>query len=201
MTEPLTAEDVCKVVGLRVRELRLANEMSMERLAEVSGVSIGMLSKLENGQTSPSIATMTTLANTVGVPLTALFRGLDEEHDALVVPDGSGHLIEHEGGGDGRTYHDLGALRGPVRHLETVLITITKPDEVFPLFQHTGVEVLYVLEGRMEYGYGSKTYKLGKGDTMHIRGEVPHGPVATVELPVKFLSIKTQPAAPKDQPR
>lgn len=188
----LTADEVCRVMGERVRELRLSLGLSLERLAEESGVSLGMLSKIENGQTSPSFSTMTTLTNTMGAPFTALFRGLDEEHDALVVPSGKGLLIDHKGGGTGRTYHDLGSLRGPIRELETVLITITKSDEVFPLFQHGGTEVLHVLQGAMEYGYGAKSYTLRAGDTMHIRGEVSHGPTAVLELPTQFLSIKTQ---------
>ena len=62
----------------------------MERFAETAGLSLGMLSKIENGQTSPSISTLTSLANAANVPLTAFFRGLDEEHDAVIVPAGKG---------------------------------------------------------------------------------------------------------------
>ena len=144
---PLTSDVVCRVIGERVRDLRQGLGLTMERFAEQAGLSIGMLSKIENGQTSPSISTLTSLANAAGVPLTALFRGLDEEHDAVLVRAGSGLEISHEGDHEGRRYHDLGALRGPFRHIEPVMVTITEPDEVFPLFQHSGVEFLHMLEG------------------------------------------------------
>ena len=185
----LTGEDVCRVVGRRVRERRTDLGLTMEQLADEAGMSIGMLSKIENGQTSPSFATLTALAHAARVPFTTFFRGLDEEHDAVLVRRGEGLRIEHDGG-PGRTYEDLGSLRGPLREIEPVLITITEPDEVFPLFQHAGVEFLHILEGVMEYGYGSNRYVLRPGDTIQFRGEVAHGPAALVELPIRFLSLK-----------
>ncbi|MGI9606218.1 MAG: helix-turn-helix domain-containing protein [Acidimicrobiales bacterium] len=190
---PLTTDEVCRVIGERVRDLRQSLGLTMEKFAEQADLSIGMLSKIEHGQTSPSLSTLTSLSNAAGVPFTAFFRGLDEEHDAVIVPEGGGLEIVHEGGSDGRTYHDLGALRGPLRQIEPVLVTITKPDEVFPLFQHAGVEFIHMLEGVVEYGYGSKRYRLKKGDTMQLHGEVAHGPTELVELPVQFLSLKVHP--------
>jgi len=187
-------EEITRVVGERVREFRQDLGLTMEQFAEQAGLSIGMLSKVENGQTSPSFATLTSLAHTAGVPFTAFFRGLDEEHDAIIVPAGEGLEISHEGDGPGRSYRDLGSLRGAHREIEPVLVTITEPDEVFPLFQHSGVEFIHMLEGAMEYGYGSKRYELRAGDTMQLRGEVAHGPTALMKLPVRFLSLKVHAA-------
>lgn len=186
----LSAEEVCRVVGERVRELRTGLGMTMERFAESAHVSLGMLSKIEHGQTSPSLATITNLANAAGVPFTAFFRGLDEEHDAVIVRAGRGIEISHIDDGKGRRYEDLGALRGPSRTIEPVLVTLSEPYDVFPLFQHPGIELIHVLAGIVEYGYGSKRYTLGVGDTMQLRGDVAHGPTALIELPVQFLSLK-----------
>ncbi len=191
----LTASEVSDVVGERVRELRLSLGLTMGQLAEKADISIGMLSKIENGQTSPSLTTLTRLSNAVGVPFTALFRGLDEEHDAVIVPPGGGLEIAHEGNERGRTYHDLGSLRGPLRYIEPVLVTITEQGEVFPLFQHAGVEFIYVIKGRLEYGYGAKRYELGPGHTMQLHGEVTHGPTELLELPIQFLSLKVHAVA------
>ena len=186
----LTTEEVSRVIGDRVRDMRQDLGLTMERFADEAGLSLGMLSKIENGHTSPSLTTLTSLANAAGVPFTAFFRGLDEEHDAVIVPPGGGIEIAHEGDGKGRTYHDLGALRGPLRQIEPVMVTITKADEVFPLFQHGGVEMLHMLEGKLEYGYGAKRYELVPGTTMQFRGEVAHGPTRIIKLPVRFLSLK-----------
>jgi len=57
------------------------------------------------------------------------------------------------------------------------------------------VEFLHMLEGSMEYGYGPKNYQLNAGDTIQIHGEVAHGPVNLMELPVRFMSVKVFPSA------
>lgn len=190
----MTPEEITRVVGERVREFRQDLGLTMEQFAESAELSIGMLSKVENGQTSPSFSTLTSLATAAGVPFTAFFRGLDEEHDAIIVPAGEGLEISHEDDGPGRSYRDLGSLRGAHREIEPVLVTITEPDEVFPLFQHSGVEFIHMLEGSLEYGYGSKRYELRAGDTMQLRGEVAHGPTALIKLPIRFLSLKVHAA-------
>lgn len=190
----LTSADVCRVVGERVRELRQSLGMTMAVFSEDAQISLGMLSKIEHGQTAPSLATLVRLANTAGVPVTALFRGLDEEHDIVIVRRGEGTEILHEGSGPGRLYQDLGSLRGPTRIIEPMITTLTEKDETFPLYQHPGVEFIHMLEGSIEYGYGAGTYVLNPGDTMQLHGEVAHGPTRLVEVPVVFISLKVYPA-------
>lgn len=188
-----SSQEVCIAVGQRVRELRTDMGVTMANFASLADISLGMLSKIEHGQTSPSLHTMTRLAAAAQVPLTALFRGLDEEHDIVIIRKGEGHEIVHEGSGLGRTYHDLGSLRGPHRVIEPMLTILTEADETFPLYQHAGIEFIYMLDGSMEYGYGSSTHQVNAGDTLQFHGEVAHGPVTLVDLPVKFLSIKVYP--------
>lgn len=189
-----TSAEVCAAVGLRVRELRLGMGLTMALFAAEVGISLGMLSKIEHGQTAPSLHTMARLASAANVPLTALFRGLDEEHDIVIIRKGEGHEIIHEGSGLGRVYTDLGSLRGPHRVIEPMLTTLTEPDETFPLYQHEGIEFIYMLDGAMTYGYGNGRHHIAAGDTMQFHGEVAHGPVELTDLPVKFLSIKVYPA-------
>ncbi|HIE66593.1 MAG TPA: cupin domain-containing protein [Acidimicrobiia bacterium] len=167
----------------------------MAQFAEVAEISLGMVSKIEHGQTSPSLSTLTRLAHAAGVPITAFFRGLDEEHDVVIVRAGERMEILHEGSRPGHVYEDLGSLRGRTRIIEPMMVTLESADDVFPLFQHEGVEFLHILEGIMEYGYGPRNYRLEPGDTIQIHGEVAHGPINLVELPVRFMSIKVFPAA------
>ena len=159
-------------VAQRVRDRRTDRGLTITQLAERAGISKGMLSKIENGQTSPSLGTIAALAGALEVPVTALFRGLEEEHDAIFVPAGQGIDIEHQGEDQARGHSSqmLGAMRGPDRLLEPLLVTLT--------------------EQTMEYGAGTARYVLNPGDALQFEGEVPHGPVALMELPIRFLSIK-----------
>jgi len=189
-THQFSSEDVCRVVGERVRDARRALGLTMAQFAEIAEISLGMVSKIEHGQTSPSLSTLTRLAHASEVPITAFFRGLDEEHDVVIVRAGERLEVLHEGTRPGHIYEDLGSLRGPHRIIEPMMVTLESSDDVFPLFQHEGVEFLHMLEGSMDYGYGPKTYRLGAGDTLQIHGEVAHGPTALVDVPVKFMSVK-----------
>ena len=190
-----SSDDVCRVVGERVRDARRALGLTMAQFAETAEISLGMVSKIEHGQPSPSLSTLTSLAHAARVPITAFFRGLDEEHDVVIVRADERMEILHEGTREGHVYEDLGSLRGKTRIIEPMMVTLESSDEVFPLFQHEGVEFLHMLEGAMDYGYGPKNYRLGAGDTIQIHGEVAHGPVKLVELPVRFMSVKVFPAA------
>jgi len=190
--------ELCRVVGERVRERRTALGDTMAVFAEKAGISLGMLSKIEHGQTAPSLSTLARLASAAAVPVTALFRGLDEEHDIVIVKAGEAHEIAHEGSGPGRRYEDLGSLRGPRRIIEPMMTTLDKTDDVFPLYQHEGVEFIYMLDGSLEYGYGNARYQLDEGDTMQLHGEVTHGPTEILSDRVRFLSIKVYPTPSSD---
>lgn len=183
-------EQVSHVVGERVRSVRQALGLTIAQLADGASLSTAMVSRLENGRTSPSLSTLNRLAQAANVPITSFFRGLDEEHDAVLVRAGKGQDIIHQASGRGRRYQDLGALRGSTREVEPVLVTLTEDDTSFPLFQHAGVEFIHVLTGSLEYGYGSNRYVLEPGDTLQIRGEVTHGPTRLIDIPVEFLSLK-----------
>jgi transcriptional regulator with XRE-family HTH domain len=177
------------VIAQRVREYRNQLGLTVEQLAERSGISKGMLSKIENAQASPSLGTLVKLAGAISVPLTSLFRGLEEEHDALLVRAGQGVEIVRKGTRVGHRYELLGEMRGPNKVVEPMLVTLNEHSEVFPLFQHPGIEFIYMLEGTVEYGYGSDRYELGPGDALQFSGEIVHGPTELIELPIKFLSV------------
>jgi transcriptional regulator with XRE-family HTH domain len=183
------------VIAERVREFRLQLGLTVGHLAEVTGLSKGMLSKIENAQASPSLATLARLSEALKVPVTAFFRGLNEEQDVLVVKAGRGMDIEHKNSGPGHRYQLLGSMRAPHNTLETLLVTLTERAETFPLYQHPGTELIYMISGRLEYMCGNSRYLLEPGDAMQFVGEVPHGPSSLIELPIQFISIKSiQPA-------
>ena len=179
------------VIAERVREFRLHLGLTVGQLAELTSLSKGMLSKIENAQASPSLATLARLSGALKVPVTAFFRGVNEEQDVLYVKAGRGLDIEHKGSGPGHRYQLLGTMRAPHNSLETLLVTLTDRAEEFPLYQHPGTEMIYMIAGRIEYLCGNSAYLLEPGDTMQFVGEVPHGPRTLIELPIQFLSIKS----------
>lgn len=180
-------------IGNEVREFRRKQNLTVTDLARLSGISAGMLSKIENGMTSPSLATLRALSKALNVPVTAFFRRFEEEHDATFVKAGQGLTIERRGTRAGHQYQLLGHS---VRHrvmVEPYLITLTEESDVFPVFQHAGVEFLYMLEGEVGYRHGDKTYVMQPGDSLFFDADVPHGPEDLRKLPIRFLSIIAYP--------
>lgn len=180
-------------IGTQVREFRQKLDMTVVELAKVAGLSAGMLSKIEHGLTSPSLSTLQSLANALHVPVTALFRRFEEERDASFVKAGEGLKIERRGTRAGHQYQLLGHTVGKSIGMEPYLITLTDESDVFPIFQHTGVEFLYMLEGEVSYRHGSKTYLMQPGDSLFFDADAPHGPEELHKLPIRFLSIIVYP--------
>lgn len=181
--------DLERIIGQRAREYRQAAGWTVAEAAARTGISKAMLSKIENSQTSCSLTTLARLAEGLGVPVTALFRGVDAPREAVFVPAGHGARIVRRGTRVGHHYELLGALRGEHRRMEAALVTLTESSEVFPLFQHAGTELLYMLEGEMVYGHGDSRYTLRPGDALQFDGEGPHGPDTLTTLPIRFLSV------------
>ena len=132
-----------RAIGAQLRRHRLALGLTLSELAVRTGVSKPMLSKIENAQTSCSLTTVARIAAALDVPATARFR------DAVFTPAGAGARIVQRGTRVGHDYILLGALRGPHKRMEAHLVTLTERSEVFPLFQHPGTELLFMLEGEM----------------------------------------------------
>ncbi|OMQ15526.1 DNA-binding protein [Modestobacter sp. VKM Ac-2676] len=188
-TDDAPAGHLEDVIALRVREFRLAKGTSLAELARLAEMSKAMLSKIENAQTSCSLSSLSRLAAALEVPVTALFRGVDAEREAVYTPAGHGAQIARRGSNVGHLYQLLGALRGEHKRLEPLLVTLTEASEVFPLFQHPGTEFLYMLEGVLVYGHGEARYTMHPGDSLIFDGEGPHGPAELVQLPIRFLTI------------
>ncbi len=177
------------VIALRVKETRQRKGLPIRTLAELTGISKGMLSKIENAQVSPSLATLARLAEALDTPLTSFFRGFDEERDAVFVKAGHGAEIRRERVPAGHHYQQLGTMRGQHRRMTPQLVTLTERAEEFPLYQHPGTEFLYMLTGVMAYGHGRAVYVLEPGDALQFDGEASHGPVELIKLPITFLSV------------
>ncbi len=180
-------------IGLQVRAFRRQLNMTVAELSKQAQLSPGMLSKIENGLTSPSLATLKSLSQALNVPVTSFFRKYEEERDASFVKAGEGLIIERRGSRAGHQYQLLGHTIGKQVFVEPYLISLTEESDVFPLFQHSGVEFLYMLEGKVVYRHGSRTYLLEPGDSLFFDSDAPHGPEDLVELPIRFLSIIIEP--------
>ncbi len=178
-------------IGREVRAFRRTHGITVADLAKTTGLSIGMLSKIENGMTSPSLTTLQVLANALSVPITSFFRSFEEKRESVFVKSGTGVEADRTGTRAGHQYNLLGHLGANSSGVivEPYLITLTAESDTFPDFQHDGAEFIYMLEGKVQYCHGDKFYELEAGDSLFFDADAPHGPTQLNELPARYLSI------------
>lgn len=184
-------------LGNFIRKCRREKGLTLARVSEEAKLSNGALSRIENGLTSSNLRTLARLSEALDVPLSRMLSNYERPpvEEAQLVKAGQGMEVVRRGTKKGHTYHLLAYDRGssqdggPSQVFEPFLITVTNESEVFPLFEHAGVEFIYMLEGKIEYCHGQFTYLLEPGDSLAFRGEVAHGPERLVEIPSRFLAI------------
>jgi len=184
-------------IGREVRELRKQLGITVADLGDATGLSTGMLSKIENGLTSPSLTTLQSLSHALGVSISTFLRRYEATRNAVHVKAGEGVKMERRGTRAGHQYQLLGYLgtNGAGVTLEPYMITLTTDSDVFPTFQHEGVEYLYMLEGTVEYRHGDNTYLMQPGDSLFFDADAPHGPERLIDLPARYLAMIAYPKA------
>ncbi len=181
--------DLEAAIGRQVRALRKKLDMRVTELAKLAGLSSGMMSKIENGLTSPSLSTLAALSGALNVPVTALFQQFEERREATFVPAGQGLKIERRGTRSGHQYLLLGHSHDKTLAVEPYMITLTDESDSFPYFQHAGSEFIYLLDGAMSYRHGDRVYTMKPGDSLFFDATVPHGPESLVDLPCNFIAV------------
>ncbi|MEQ8494664.1 MAG: helix-turn-helix transcriptional regulator, partial [Gammaproteobacteria bacterium] len=129
---------LAEAIGQQIRHFRSELRMTIAEVASLAGLSAGMMSKIERGMSSPSLATLAAIAAALNVPVTAFFRKYEEQRDCSYVRRGEGLVIERVGTRAGHEYRLLGHNIQSRVNVEPYLITRTDDSEVFPLFQHAG---------------------------------------------------------------
>ena len=129
------------------------------------------------------------------MPLTNFFRRFEETRTAVHTKAGAGVELEREGTRANHQYNLLGHIGSNASGVivEPYLITLSDKSDVFPTFQHAGIETIYMLDGEVEYRHGDNVYNLQPGDTLFFDADAPHGPENLISLPARYLSIISYP--------
>ena len=165
-------------IGLELRAFRRRQEVTVAELANRTGLSIGMLSKIENGNTSPSLKTLQTLATALSLPITTFFRGFEARQAPVHTKSGEGIAIEEAGSQAGHQTRLLGHINAPSSGIiaKPYLVTLRAEADILPTLQHGGTETIYMLEGEMDYRHGGTLFRLTAGDSLQFDADRPHGP-------------------------
>lgn len=157
-------------VGRHLRELRAQHGMSIRSLAKVSRLNVNTLSLIENSRTSPSVSTLQQLASALDIPITAFFETDTPKNNISYQKAGQRPRVAFAHG----TLEDLGAgltLRGG----QPFLVTLEpKANSGSTPIVHTGLELVFCLEGHLSYTIEERVYPLDPGDSLLFEAYLPH---------------------------
>lgn len=183
-----------EAVGAVLRDLRTQRGLSARDLAAASGVSAAMVSRIEGGRVSPSLATLSSLAVALDTPLASLFRETGAPRaDLTHVKAGEGLVATRVAGSHAHEFTVLGFHNRPGLRFEPVLVTLTRHEDARPPeYRGAGCVFLHMLEGEALYGWDSRRIRLGPGDSLSFDAEPRHGFLDLISERVRFLSVQAE---------
>ena len=180
-------------IGSALRDLRQARDLTARQLAAESAVSAAMISRIENGQVSPSISTLNALSKALDVPLVSLFRETSSHHSDFT------HVKQGEGLASTRIIddhtHDFINLAFHTRRdlqFEARMVTLVRQDARPPVYVGHGVVFVYAVEGEAIYDYGQREITLKAGDSLSLDAELRHGFKRVITDEFKFLTVQAE---------
>ena len=157
-------------IGQKVRELRIAKNLTQEELADRSELSKGFISQLERDLTSPSIATLVDILQCLGTNLNEFFS--DDEEEQVVFGD--------------EDYFE--------KKDTDLKNTIAPGGATYPDLPHEGEEFGYVLQGSVKIHVGNKVYKAKKGESFYFTPHAKHYIEASSSSGARLIWVSTPPS-------
>jgi transcriptional regulator with XRE-family HTH domain len=182
-------------VGSKIKGIRESKNLTIEEIAESSGLSVEQISSIENDQNLPSLGPLIKIARALGVRLGTFMddndalgpvvcRAEDRERDSSIsFSNGATDARKH------MEYHPL-AQQKAGRHMEPFIIDINPSEQQeFKLSAHEGEEFIYVMDGEVEIEYGKEKYMLKEGDSIFYDSIVKHHVHGAPGKSAKILAV------------
>ncbi|WP_306350429.1 helix-turn-helix domain-containing protein [Flavobacterium sp. '19STA2R22 D10 B1'] len=184
-------------IGKRIKEIRKNNKKTISEIADQAAVSNGLISKIENGRTIPSLPVLLNIISALEIDVSLFFEPLALSQSApYIVTRAAEHtLIEKEIDAKGFTYHHIFSKQIASLGFEAVLLTVD-PQSHREKVETDAYEFKYVLNGSITYSIGENEVTLDQGDSLFFDGRIPHVPInnssASCTMLVLYFFMKTE---------
>lgn len=170
MTSPVNLADL----GQRIRAARLARRMTLEEVVSRADFTVSWLSKLENGQLTPSLEGLVKLAQALECGIDALVAGLTTPPRFVAVKEGEGRVepLGKERQTGSTIEHRAEHWRDRTMH--PVILTISGSGTKGAPESRPGERFLFVLDGKLRLDYGDEQMSLTGGDSVYLNAAIPH---------------------------
>lgn len=173
-------------IGLRIKGLREACDVSREEMAKDFGVSLETYARWEETGEDVPISAIYHLARRFGVEFTEILTGTAAKLNTYqVVRKGQGREVDRY---PGYYYEDL-AWRYGGKIMQPLLVVLDPSDDPAKLVTHTGQEFNLVLEGTVIVTWDDKEFELNTGDSIYFDPSHPHGQRCEGDVPARFVTV------------
>lgn len=186
----LQMEDYLIGIGKRIKEIRKKNNLTINTVAADAEVSNGLISRIENGRTIPSLPVLLNIIHALGIEVSSFFNGLpkSEKNNFIVSRREDSNIIEKEDEAKGFEYKFLFGKQLSSVGFEAVLLEV-QPGSERGKVETDAFEFKYILTGECWYVIGEEEVLLKEGDSIFFDGRIPHVPVNRGNVPSKMLVL------------
>lgn len=163
-------------ISQNIRSLRIAQGMTVDKLAAKSGFSKGFISQVENFRVSPSLKALNKIAEALGTDIHVLFQDEVQTPEYTFSNLNSGEEVSRDNSGHyGIAYHAL-AYRQIERSMDPFLIEYHKTPEERDFMMHDAEEFYLLLEGELDFFIlnDENCTRMKPGDTVYMKANLPH---------------------------
>lgn len=179
-----------QAIGKLLKQFRKEKKMTIRVVAQQAGVSNGLISRIENGRTVPSLPVLFGLIEALGVEVAHFFSALSVSNAKpyCVWRAGDYEIIEKEEQAEGFVYKHILNKQLSNSAVECVLLEV-HPGAKRQKVSTDAFELKYVIAGACHYKIGEEIIKLNMGDTLFFDGRIPHVPLNPYSESVKMLVV------------
>lgn len=183
-------EDYLIGIGKRIKEIRKNGNNTISELAIRTGVTAGLISRVENGRTIPSLPVLLKIINALNIEVTDFFGGMPQTDGAqfIVSRKMENKSIEKEDEAVGFSYSYIFGKQLSTIGFEAVLLEVL-PNSKREKVCTDAYEFKYMLSGECVYVIDNEEVVLEEGDSIFFDGRIPHVPVNRGDVPTKMLVL------------
>jgi transcriptional regulator with XRE-family HTH domain len=176
-------------IGKRIKSLRKKKGITLEGLAAETGFTKGYLSKVEKSLKAPPVSTLGIIARALGTTISMLLGEDGSSSSPISIVRKDERLLITRAGTDFGYSYEAVAHKFANKMMEPFVLTLPIRPKKRTMFQHEGEEILFVLEGRTKFHYGSNEYIMEEGDCVYFDSGVPHLGESIGDKPVKTFMV------------
>jgi len=170
-------ENTILKISTRIKEIRKDKSITVQELADLAGVSKGLISQIENNRTIPSLMVLISIINALDVDLNQFFKHISNSNqpNPVIIKRKDEYQSFEKEQAIGFLYQRIFTKSISNSTVDIVLLEL-EPDATRPMVVTEAFEYKYILSGEVEYVFEEQSFHLSEGDSMLFDGRLAHTP-------------------------